>query len=95
MGQTITDKSQSNKANLELPIKYCLYARKSSEESEKQALSIDSQIREMTQMAERDNLNIVDIYRESHSAKDSDQRPIFSEIIKDMRLTVAEFNRLK
>jgi len=41
--------------------KYVLYARKSTEGDEKQALSIDSQIKEMTQIAERENLNIVEL----------------------------------
>ena len=36
-------------------------------------------------MAERDSLDIIDIRRESHSAKDSGQRPVFNEIIKDIR----------
>ncbi len=66
-------------------IKYCLYARKSTEQDERQALSIDSQIKEMLQIAERDGLEIVDIRRESHSAKDSAQRPVFTEILADIR----------
>ncbi|MFA6177493.1 MAG: recombinase family protein [Candidatus Paceibacterota bacterium] len=66
-------------------IKYCLYARKSSEAEEKQALSIDSQIKEMLTIATRDNLQIVDIYRESHSAKDCGQRPVFNKMLIDIR----------
>jgi len=66
-------------------IKYCLYARKSTEQDEKQALSIDSQIKEMLQIAERENLEIVDIRRESHSAKDSGQRPVYQELLEDIR----------
>jgi site-specific DNA recombinase len=66
-------------------IKYVLYARKSTESDEKQALSIDSQVKEMRQIAERDNLNIIDIRRESHSAKDSGKRPVFLEILNDLR----------
>jgi hypothetical protein len=31
-------------------VRYCLYARKSTESEEQQALSIDSQIKEMLQM---------------------------------------------
>ncbi len=70
----------------EMPkIKYCLYARKSTESEEKQVLSIDSQIKEMLQIAERDGLEIIDIRRESHSAKDSGQRPVFNELLADLR----------
>jgi DNA invertase Pin-like site-specific DNA recombinase len=65
-------------------LKYCLYARKSTEAEEKQALSIDSQIKEMSQIAEREGLNIVEVRRESHSAKESGQRPVFEEILKDI-----------
>lgn len=68
-----------------IKMRYVLYARKSTESDEKQALSIDSQIKEMLQMAERDGLEIIDIRRESHSAKDSGQRPIFNEILNDVR----------
>jgi DNA invertase Pin-like site-specific DNA recombinase len=65
-------------------MKYCLYARKSTEAEEKQALSIDSQIKEMKQVAERENLTIVEVRKESHSAKESGQRPVFEEIVKDI-----------
>ena len=66
-------------------VKYVLYARKSTESEERQILSIDSQVKEMLQLAERANLEIVDIRREAHSAKDSGQRPIFKEILADVR----------
>jgi len=66
-------------------IRYCLYARKSSEDDERQALSIDSQIKEMTAMAQAEGLLITDIRRESHSAKDSGTRPVFNELITDIR----------
>lgn len=71
--------------NTHEPIKYCLYARKSSETEEKQALSIDSQVKEMLSLAQREGLNIVDMYRESHSAKDCGQRPVFNQLITDIR----------
>lgn len=67
------------------PIKYCLYARKSSESEERQVLSIDSQIKEMLQLAEREGINVADMRRESHSAKDTGQRPVFNEILDDIR----------
>jgi len=66
-------------------VKYCLYARKSTESDEKQALSIDSQVKEMLAIADRDGLEVIDIRRESHSAKDSGQRPVFKEILEDVR----------
>ena len=66
-------------------IKYVLYARKSTEQDEKQALSIDSQIKEMLAVAEREGLEVIDIRRESHSAKESGQRPVFKEILEDVR----------
>lgn len=67
-------------------IKYCLYARKSTESEERQVLSIDSQIKEMLQLAERENLEIVTMKRESHSAKETGQRPIFNEIVEEIKL---------
>ncbi len=65
--------------------KYCLYARKSTEQDEKQALSIESQVKEMLAIAEKEELEVIDIRRESHSAKDSGQRPVFKEILEDIR----------
>jgi len=72
------------------PIRYCLYARKSTESEERQILSIDSQIKEMMQIAEKENLNIVEIKRESHSAKRAGERPIFNELLNG--INVGRFN---
>lgn len=66
-------------------IKYCLYARKSTEQEDRQALSIDSQIKEMKTLAEREGLNIVEIKRESHSSKEVGQRPVYNEMISEIR----------
>ncbi len=66
-------------------MRYCLYARKSSESDERQAMSIDSQIKEMTAMADREKLNIVEIKQESFSAKQSGHRPVFNELLHDLR----------
>lgn len=68
------------------PIEYCLYARKSTESEERQVLSIDSQIKEMLQLAERESLQVVEIRRESHSAKETGKRPIFNELLDDVRV---------
>jgi len=67
------------------PIKYCLYARKSTESEERQILSIDSQIKEMLAVAQQGNLNIVEIKRESHSSKEVGQRPVFNQMISEIR----------
>ena len=80
----ITDKSKPLQETV--PVKYCLYARKSTESEERQMLSIDSQIKEMLQLAERENLEIVCMKRESHSAKETGKRPIFNEIVNEIRV---------
>jgi DNA invertase Pin-like site-specific DNA recombinase len=70
---------------VEAKMKYCLYARKSTEQEERQILSIDSQIKEMFRMAEREGIEIVEVRRESHSAKSTGQRPVFNELLEDIR----------
>lgn len=66
-------------------LKYCLYARKSSESDERQTMSIDSQIKEMHSLAEREGIHIIETKRESHSAKASGSRPLFVEILQEIR----------
>lgn len=73
-------------------IKYCLYARKSTESEERQVLSIDSQTKEMLQLADKEGLEVVEIKRESHSAKATGQRPIFNELLADIR--AGKFNAI-
>lgn len=68
-----------------IKVRYCLYARKSTEQDEMQALSIDSQIKEMTALAAREGLEIAVVKKESHSAKEASQRPVFNEMIEEMR----------
>lgn len=69
----------------EAKTRYVLYARKSTESEEAQILSIESQIREMLQIAEKENLEIVETKKESHSAKEANQRPIFNEIVEEIK----------
>jgi DNA invertase Pin-like site-specific DNA recombinase len=71
-------------------LKYCLYARKSSESDERQAMSIDSQIKEMTDLAKREGINIVTTKFESKSAKQSGQRGSYLEMLAG--LENGEFN---
>lgn len=66
-------------------VRYCLYARKSTESEERQVLSIDSQIKEMLQLSDREGLEIVELKRESHSAKETGQRPVFNEIVEELK----------
>src|SRR5579864_8286166 len=81
-----------NRQAVQVPIKvkYCLYARKSSESEERQILSIDSQIKEMEKLASQENLEIVEIKKESHSAKEAGQRPVFNEIVDGIK--IGKFN---
>ena len=74
-------------AKISIPVRvtYCLYARKSTEQEDKQVLSIDSQIREMEKMAAAENLGIVVMKKESHSAKEAGQRPVFNEIVEELK----------
>lgn len=65
--------------------RYCLYARKSTEQDERQAMSIGSQIKEMSDLANREQLQIVSVKQESFSAKNSAARPIFNEMMQEIR----------
>lgn len=69
-------------------IRYCLYARKSSESDERQAMSIDSQIKEMSALIARDGVVVKEVRQESHSAKNSGQRPVFNQLLTDIRAGV-------
>jgi DNA invertase Pin-like site-specific DNA recombinase len=75
----------AKKAAIPIRVKYCLYARKSTEQEDQQVLSIGSQIKEMEKMALAENLEIVVTKQESHSAKEAGQRPIFNEIVDEIK----------
>lgn len=75
----------NNVVKVEEKLRYCLYCRKSSESEERQVMSIDSQIKEMLNLAEREKLEIVNIKREAHSAKETGQRPVYNEMIADLK----------
>jgi len=65
-------------------ITYFIYARKSTESEDRQALSIESQINELKSLAEKDNLVIEKIFTESKSAKKSG-RPVLNQMIKELK----------
>ncbi|MBI4641700.1 MAG: recombinase family protein [Candidatus Tectomicrobia bacterium] len=60
---------------------YVLYCRKSSESEDRQVLSIESQINELKQLAQRLNLTVTDILTEAQSAK-APGRPIFNALMQ-------------
>ncbi|MFZ2193744.1 MAG: recombinase family protein [Candidatus Moraniibacteriota bacterium] len=66
------------------PIKYFLYARKSSESEDRQMQSIEAQIGELTQIAEQQNIEVVRVFSESKSAK-APGREVFEDMIKRIK----------
>lgn len=76
----------------QVPLRYCLYARKSSESDERQAMSIDSQLAEMRALAQNEGLNVVCELQESHSAKDSGKRPVYNKMLAG--IVVDEYNAI-
>ena len=60
--------------------KYFLYARKSTEEDDKQVMSIEAQLFELREFATRENLEIVEEFQESKSAK-SPGREVFGKMM--------------
>ncbi len=62
-------------------IKYFIYPRKSSEQEDRQVASIDSQVRELDDVAKKDKLSVVATLEESHSAKHPG-RPIFNKMVE-------------
>ncbi len=62
-------------------MKHIIYCRKSSEAEDRQVLSIESQENELLRLAEKEQIQIGKIYKESMSAKEPG-RPIFEEMLK-------------
>ncbi len=71
--------------NQEKPLRYCLYARKSSESEDRQSASIDAQISELKKLSEKQNLNIVYVIEESKSAKSVGKREGFENLLYGVR----------
>ncbi|MBU1922644.1 MAG: recombinase family protein [Candidatus Omnitrophica bacterium] len=61
-------------------MQYFIYTRKSTDEEEKQVLSIEAQLTELREFAVKENLEIIDEYVESKTAK-IPGRKIFNEMI--------------
>ena len=60
--------------------KYFLYARKSTEDDDKQVMSIEAQLFELREFARKENLEILEEFQESKSAK-SPGREVFGEMM--------------
>jgi len=70
-------------------IKYFLYARKSTDEEDRQILSIESQLVELREFARKENLTIIREFTESKTAKEPG-RPVFNEMLNLVEKGVAD-----
>lgn len=61
-------------------MKFVIYCRKSTDTEDKQMLSLDSQESELLRIAKAENIDIVNIFKESKSAKEPG-RPVFNKIL--------------
>ena len=64
-------------------MKYFLYARKSSESEDRQVLSIESQVKELKEFAQKNNLEIVKEFNESRTTKEPG-RPVFNQMLIEL-----------
>ena len=64
--------------------KYFLYARKSSEDSDRQIQSIEDQIKKLRAISINLDIEIVKIFKESKSAKKPKNRPEFSKMLDEI-----------
>ena len=69
--------------------KYFLYIRKSTDEDDRQVLSLEAQETELRELAEKENLTIVDTFRESQTAKEPG-RPIFNNMLDRIEKSEAD-----
>ena len=68
--------------NLSLQLlKFFIYCRKSSEQEDRQILSLPAQEKELRNLAEKEKLQVIHVYLESRSAHTAG-RPKFNEMIK-------------
>ena len=69
--------------------KYFIYARKSTEDEERQQLSIPAQIDELRQFAKKEKLKVIDTFIESKTAK-KPGRKLFNQMLEKIELGVAD-----
>lgn len=84
-------KKSKNERDLEDSDKlYVIYARKSTEDEQRQVQSIEDQIETCQKFAKKEKLRVADVIREEKSAKVAGKRPRFNEMLQ--RLYAGEFN---
>lgn len=64
--------------------RYVIYARKSTDDEEKQERSLPDQIHACQEYADNLEFEVIDIVQEAESAKTSDTRPRFREVLKNI-----------
>ena len=69
--------------------RYFVYCRKSTEEEDRQALSIESQIQEVRRHAEKERLQVVATFEEARSAR-TPGRPVFDEVLRRIERNEAD-----
>jgi len=70
-------------------IKYFIYCRKSSEDEERQVLSIEAQLTELREFAKQNNLFVCKEYYESKTAKEPG-RAVFNEMLGEVEKGTAQ-----
>jgi DNA invertase Pin-like site-specific DNA recombinase len=65
--------------------RYVVYCRKSTDRDDKQIQSLETQEEHILTYAIKNNLTITTIYKEAHSAKRPNRRPIWDQVLKDLR----------
>ena len=66
-------------------LKYVLYARKSTEDEARQVRSIGDQIDDCRVLEQRLGIRIVKVLEEKKSAKKPGQRPVFSQMLRELK----------
>lgn len=66
-------------------LRYVLYVRKSTEDEGSQVRTHKDQIKHCMKLAESKGLNVVATFKESKSAKKSNNRPVFNQVLEDIR----------
>ena len=64
-------------------LKYFIYCRKSTEDEERQILSIEAQLTELREYAKREGLLVIKEYTESQTAKEPG-RPLFNKMLSEI-----------